>query len=122
MPRAIFGLSDPWDMRKKRIFSFFEILILTLFIGIFRFFVVFFFFIGNISAISTNRAYFWVLYSMQKTAFQNLIGPPYGPVLKVNPLSTAGMPRGNCYRMLWDFCMLEGCKKKRINGDPWLHG
>ena len=34
----IFGLSDPWDMRKKRIFLFFEIFIFTLFIGIFRFF------------------------------------------------------------------------------------
>ena len=34
----IFGLSDPWDMRKKRIFLFFEILIFSLFIGIFRFF------------------------------------------------------------------------------------
>ena len=32
----IFGLSDPWDMRKKRIFLFFEIFIFTLFIGIFR--------------------------------------------------------------------------------------
>ena len=35
----IFGLSDPWDMRKKRIFLFFEILILTLFIVIFHFFL-----------------------------------------------------------------------------------
>ena len=34
----IFGLSDPWDMRKKRIFLFFKIFIFTLFIGIFRFF------------------------------------------------------------------------------------
>ena len=34
----IFGLSDPWEMRKKRIFLFFEIFIFTLFIGIFRFF------------------------------------------------------------------------------------
>ena len=34
----IFGLSDPWDMRKKRFFLFFEIFIFTLFIGIFRFF------------------------------------------------------------------------------------
>ena len=34
----IFGLSDPWDMRKKHIFLFFEIFIFTLFIGIFRFF------------------------------------------------------------------------------------
>ena len=34
----IFWLSDPWDMRKKRIFLFFEIFIFTLFIGIFRFF------------------------------------------------------------------------------------
>ena len=34
----IFGLSDPWDMRKKRIFLFFEIFIFTPFIGIFRFF------------------------------------------------------------------------------------
>ena len=34
----IFGLNDPWDMRKKRIFLFFEIFIFTLFIGIFRFF------------------------------------------------------------------------------------
>ena len=34
----IFGSSDPWDMRKKRIFLFFEIFIFTLFIGIFRFF------------------------------------------------------------------------------------
>ena len=31
----IFGLSDPWDMRKKQIFLFFEIFIFTLFIGIF---------------------------------------------------------------------------------------
>ena len=35
---VIFGSSDPWDMRKKRIFLFFEIFIFTLFIGIFRFF------------------------------------------------------------------------------------
>ena len=34
----VFGLNDPWDMRKKRIFLFLEILIFTLFIGIFRFF------------------------------------------------------------------------------------
>ena len=34
----IFGLSYPWDMRKKRIFLFFKIFIFTLFIGIFRFF------------------------------------------------------------------------------------
>ena len=34
----IFGLSDPWNIRKKRIFLFFEIFIFTLFIGIFRFF------------------------------------------------------------------------------------
>ena len=34
----IFGSNDPWDMRKKRIFLFFEIFIFTLFIGIFRFF------------------------------------------------------------------------------------
>ena len=34
----IFGLNNPWDMRKKRIFLFFEIFIFTLFIGIFRFF------------------------------------------------------------------------------------
>ena len=34
----IFGLNDPWDMRKKYIFLFFEIYIFTLFIGIFRFF------------------------------------------------------------------------------------
>ena len=34
----IFGLSDPWDMRKKRIFLFFEIFIFSLFIGIFCFF------------------------------------------------------------------------------------
>ena len=33
-----FGLNDPWDMRKKRIFLFFEIFIFSLFIGIFRFF------------------------------------------------------------------------------------
>ena len=33
-----FGLSDPWDMRKKRIFLFFEIFMFTLFIGTFRFF------------------------------------------------------------------------------------
>ena len=39
LPRnLIFGLSDPWDTRKKRIFLFFEIFIFTLFIGIFRFF------------------------------------------------------------------------------------
>ena len=45
-------------------------------------------------------AYFLVLSSMQKTVFQNFDfkgGPPYGPVLKINPFSTAGMPRGNCY-------------------------
>ena len=34
----IFGLNNPWDMRKKRIFLFFEIFIFSLFIGIFRFF------------------------------------------------------------------------------------
>ena len=34
----IFGLRDPWDMRKKCIYLFFEICIFTLFIGIFRFF------------------------------------------------------------------------------------
>ena len=34
----ILGVSDPWDIRKKRIFLFFEIFIFTLFIGIFRFF------------------------------------------------------------------------------------
>ena len=34
----IFGQSDPWDIRKKRTFLFFEIFIFTLFIGIFRFF------------------------------------------------------------------------------------
>ena len=34
----IFGSNDPWDMRKKHIFLFFEIFIFTLFIGIFRFF------------------------------------------------------------------------------------
>ena len=34
----IFGLNDPWDMRKKRIFLFFEIFIFTLFMDIFRFF------------------------------------------------------------------------------------
>ena len=33
----IFGLNDPWDMRKKSNFLFFEIFIFTLFIGIFRF-------------------------------------------------------------------------------------
>ena len=30
----IFGLSDPWDMRKKRIFLFLEIIMFTLFMGI----------------------------------------------------------------------------------------
>ena len=34
----IFRLNDPWDMRKKTAFLFFEIFIFTLFIGIFRFF------------------------------------------------------------------------------------
>merc|ERR1711923_229321 len=34
----IFGLSDPWDMKKKPHFLFFEIFIFTLFIGIFRLF------------------------------------------------------------------------------------
>ena len=34
----IFESSDPWNVRKKRIFLFFEIFIFTLFIGIFRFF------------------------------------------------------------------------------------
>ena len=38
LSNLIFGLSDPWDMRKKSIFLFFEIFIFTLFIGIFRFF------------------------------------------------------------------------------------
>ena len=39
LPRKlIFVLNDPCDMRKKRIFLFFEIFIFTLFIGIFRFF------------------------------------------------------------------------------------
>ena len=31
----IFGLNDPWDMRKKHIFLFFEIFIFTLFMDIF---------------------------------------------------------------------------------------
>ena len=26
------------------------------------------------------------------------------------------------YGVLRDFCMLKGCKKRRINGDPWLDG
>jgi len=35
----IFGLNDPWDMRKKNtFFLFFEMFIFMLFIGIFRFF------------------------------------------------------------------------------------
>jgi len=34
----IFGLSDPWNIRKKRFFLFFEIFIFTLSIGLFRFF------------------------------------------------------------------------------------
>jgi len=34
----IFGLNDPWDMRKKRIFLLFEIFTFTLFMDIFRFF------------------------------------------------------------------------------------
>ena len=33
----IFGWSDPWDMKKKRMFLFFEIIIFTLFMGIFLF-------------------------------------------------------------------------------------
>ena len=35
----IFGMSDPWDMRKKHIFLFFEIFISMIFIGIFRCFL-----------------------------------------------------------------------------------
>ena len=34
----ILVLNDPWDMRKKHFFLFFEIFFFTLFIGIFRFF------------------------------------------------------------------------------------
>ena len=34
----IFRLNDPWDMRKKHIFLFFEMVIFRFFIGIFRFF------------------------------------------------------------------------------------
>ena len=47
----IFGLLDPWNIRKKRIFLFFEIFIFTLFIGIFRFFSLYntsiFFFVSS---------------------------------------------------------------------------
>ena len=32
----LFGLNNPWDMRKKFCFLFFEIFLFTLFIGIFR--------------------------------------------------------------------------------------
>ena len=64
----IFGSSDPWDMRKKRIFLFFEIFIFTLFIGIFRFFpyitLVHFLFQATGHSFTPRNVIFWVEWSL----------------------------------------------------------
>ena len=60
----IFGSSDPWNMRKKRIFLFFEIFIFTLFIGIFLFFpyitLVNFCFQATSHSFSCRNMIFWL--------------------------------------------------------------